>query len=82
MASLPPETKWRLIYLDAEELVSFQEMGESFLIPAQRYENQPPKVRKISGFTHCESHFGGTGRSYSHLNATIGSIFVARRAGM
>src|SRR5262249_20408470 len=28
-----------------------------------------------------ESHFGGTGRSYSHLSATIGSTRAALRAG-
>src|SRR5215813_1419052 len=28
-----------------------------------------------------ESHFGGTGRSYSCRSAIIGSTFVARRAG-
>src|SRR5215831_6421006 len=37
--------------------------------------------RSSSSILDCEIHFGGTGRSYSCRSATIGSTFVARRAG-
>ncbi len=41
-----------------------------------------PAGQSQSSILDYESHFGRTGRSYSHRNATIGSTFDARRAGM
>jgi hypothetical protein len=42
-------------------------------------------IKDLSAFVPISdyaSHFGGTGRIYSHRSATIGSTFIARRAGM
>ncbi len=37
--------------------------------------------RSSSSIPDCESHFGGTDRTYSCLNTIIGSTCAARRAG-
>jgi hypothetical protein len=37
--------------------------------------------RSSPSIPDCESHFGGTGRTYSWRNAIIGSTLVARHAG-